>query len=133
MGDSPETIDFDDFLKVEIHTGTVVDVNAKALELIGHAADDVIGTPAIALHPDGEARRYMNLETLVTCPVTVDHWEAELKDLIERHAAETRSRKAAEILSNWESARAHFLQVCPKEMLDKLTQPLAHDSKVVSA
>ena len=35
------------------------------------------------------------METLVTCPVTVQHWETQLLDLVERHARETGSRKAA--------------------------------------
>jgi glutamate synthase (NADPH/NADH) large chain len=75
----------------------------------------------------------MNMETLVTCPVTVAHWEAQLKGLIERHAAETGSRKAADILQHWDVERANFLQVCPKEMLIHLPHPLSLQEAAVPA
>ncbi|WP_424832277.1 glutamate synthase large subunit [Ruegeria sp.] len=86
------------------------------------------------LYDPGElAERLMNTETLVTCPVTVDHWEGQLKALIERHAAETGSRKAADILQHWEVEKSNFLQVCPKEMLNKLPHPLAVETAAVPA
>ena len=91
------------------------------------------GGMAYVHDPDGSAEELMNLETLVTCAVTVPHWEAELKGLIERHAAETGSRKAREILHHWHSERANFIQICPKEMLAHLTQPLSLDSEAVPA
>jgi len=83
--------------------------------------------------PEGEALPLMNLETLVTCPVTVPHWEAELKGLIERHAAETGSRKAADILQHWDLEKGNFLQVCPKEMLGKLGHPIGIEDAAVPA
>jgi len=73
------------------------------------------------------------METLVTCPVTVDHWENQLKDLIEAHLAETGSRRAHEILQDWDITRTQFVQVCPKEMLDKLPVPLGLDEAAVPA
>jgi glutamate synthase (NADPH/NADH) large chain len=75
----------------------------------------------------------MNLETIVVCPVTVDHWEAQLRGLIERHAAETGSRRAAAILQNWEAERGRFLQVCPKEMVAKLAHPLGIERRAIPA
>jgi glutamate synthase (NADPH/NADH) large chain/glutamate synthase (ferredoxin) len=83
--------------------------------------------------PDGMAEELMNLETLVTCAVTEPHWEAELKGLVERHAAETGSLKARQILTDWAEERAHFIQVCPKEMLPHLAHPLSRDPEAVPA
>jgi len=83
--------------------------------------------------PEGRAAALMNMTTLVTCPVTVAHWEAELKGLIRRHAAETGSRSADEILRNWDIERGNFVQVCPKEMLDKLSHPLGIEERAVPA
>ncbi|MBB1490192.1 glutamate synthase large subunit [Paracoccus sp. MC1854] len=83
------------------------------------------GGMAYLYDPRRVAERYINAETLVTCPVTVAHWEAELRGLIERHGAETGSRRAADILADWERERAHFLQLCPREMLPHLKHPLA--------
>ncbi|WP_300531836.1 glutamate synthase large subunit [uncultured Mameliella sp.] len=82
------------------------------------------GGMAYIYDPEGTARQMMNLESLVTCPVTVTAWEDQLKGLIERHVEETASRKGKDILLNWDLEKAHFVQVCPKEMLDKISHPL---------
>ncbi|MEM7319493.1 MAG: glutamate synthase large subunit, partial [Pseudomonadota bacterium] len=91
------------------------------------------GGMAYLYDPDNEAETLMNTETLVTCQVTVSHWEYQLKGLIERHAIETRSRKAADILQHWEVEKASFLQVCPVEMLDKLPHPIGIEKAAVPA
>ncbi|WP_062561857.1 glutamate synthase large subunit [Paracoccus aminovorans] len=83
------------------------------------------GGMAYLYDPEGLARDYVNAETLILCPVTQAHWEAELKGLIERHARETRSRRAEDILQNWEEEKPNFLQVCPREMLPHLKHPIA--------
>ena len=91
------------------------------------------GGMAYLYDPDGAALINMNLETLVTCPVAEGHWERQLQDLIARHAAETGSRKAEDILQHWDIERGNFLQICPKEMLDKLPYPLATEARAVPA
>jgi glutamate synthase (NADPH/NADH) large chain len=91
------------------------------------------GGMAYLYDPEGKAQALMNMETLVTCPVTVDHWMDQLKTLIERHALETNSRKAADILQHWDVEKANFLQVCPKEMLNKLSHPLTNEVEAVPA
>ncbi len=91
------------------------------------------GGMAYLYDPDGVAEDYMNLESLVTCAVSHPHWEAQLQGLIERHAKETGSCKASEILQNWEAERVNFLQVCPKEMLVHLPHPLSEEPKAVPA
>ena len=83
------------------------------------------GGMAYLYDPEGLARDYVNAETLILCPVTQPHWEEQLKSLVERHARETRSRRAEEILQNWQEERQHFLQVCPREMLPHLKHPIA--------
>ena len=75
----------------------------------------------------------MNMETLLTCPVTIEHWEAQLKGLIEQHVAETGSRKAEEILLHWDSEQQNFLQVCPKEMLVHLPHPISEEPAAMPA
>jgi len=91
------------------------------------------GGMAYLYDPEGRADSVLNMETLVTCPVTVDHWENQLKGLIERHLAETGSRKAADILQHWETEKANFLQICPKEMLIHIPAPLSHEKKAMPA
>ncbi len=91
------------------------------------------GGMAYLYDPKGEARPLINMETLVACPVTVAEWEAQLKGLIERHLAETGSRKAERILQDWETEKAHFLQICPKEMLVHIPHPLSYEEKAIPA
>ncbi len=91
------------------------------------------GGMAYLYDPQGKADDMLNRETLVTCPVTVDHWENQLKGLVERHQAETGSRKAADILQHWDIEKDHFLQICPKEMLVHIKAPLGHDQKAMPA
>ena len=91
------------------------------------------GGMAYLYDPEGAAERLMNLETLVTCPVTVDHWRTQLEELIERHLEETGSRKAADILQHWDIEQKNFLQVCPKEMLIHLPVPLTLEEGAIPA
>ncbi len=91
------------------------------------------GGMAYLYDPDGLAQNLMNHETLVTCPVTQDHWSRQLQELLEQHLAETNSRKAADILQNWDREKANFLQVCPKEMLSRIPAPLGIEPKAVPA
>ncbi|MGP9790378.1 glutamate synthase large subunit [Roseinatronobacter sp. NSM] len=91
------------------------------------------GGMAYLYDPDGMAPELINMESLVTCAVTVDHWEDQLKSLIEMHAKETESQRALEILRNWDREKAHFVQICPKEMLVHLPHPLSYEADAVPA
>ena len=82
------------------------------------------GGMAYLYDTEGKTAPMMNMETLVTCPVSVAHWQEELKALITRHVAETNSVKAADILQHWDEELHNFVQVCPKEMLVHLPEPL---------
>ncbi|MBY6155110.1 glutamate synthase large subunit [Vannielia litorea] len=91
------------------------------------------GGMAYLYDPDGKAADMMNMETLVTNPVTVDHWIEQLHEMVSNHLKETKSRKAEAILQHWESELPNFIQVCPKEMLDKLSHPLTLEKGAVPA
>jgi glutamate synthase (NADPH/NADH) large chain len=91
------------------------------------------GGMAYLYDPEGKAGAMMNNETIVTCSVTVDHWMGQLEELLERHLEETGSRKAADILQNWDVEQHNFMQVCPKEMLVHLPAPLSEDVQAVPA
>jgi glutamate synthase (NADPH/NADH) large chain len=85
------------------------------------------GGMAYLYDPNGVTGELMNMETLVAGPVEVAHWHNQLRGLIERHVAESGSVKAADILQNWDTELKNFVQVCPKEMLDKLPHPVSLD------
>lgn len=91
------------------------------------------GGMAYVYDRDGNSDAMMNMETLVTNSVTVPHWEHQLRVLIERHVAETGSVKGADILSNWDVERRNFIQVCPREMLVHLPQPLSVEENSIPA
>jgi glutamate synthase (NADPH/NADH) large chain len=91
------------------------------------------GGMAYLYDPKGLSAPLMNSETIVTCAVSHPHWETQLRELIERHAAETGSQRAAEILQHWDSEKANFVQICPREMLDKLPHPLSDEAVAVPA
>jgi glutamate synthase (NADPH/NADH) large chain/glutamate synthase (ferredoxin) len=91
------------------------------------------GGMAYIYDPAGSAEDFVNMESLVTCGIGHAHWEAQLRGLIEAHAAETGSRVAQRILANWEAERANFLQVCPREMLPHLAHPLSDEPMKVPA
>jgi len=91
------------------------------------------GGMAYVYDPARQAEALLNMETLVTNSVTVDHWEAQLKGLIEQHLAETGSRRAADILQHWDTELANFVQICPKEMLIHLPAPLSIEPTAVPA
>jgi glutamate synthase (NADPH) large chain len=88
---------------------------------------------AYVYDPDGLAPTFMNMETLVTVPVTVDHWETELKSLILRHADETGSVRAHQILQDWDIEKQKFVQICPKEMLPHIPVPLSLEEDAIPA
>ena len=62
-----------------------------------------------------------------------DYWKNYLKKLIGEHYKETQSKIAFKILENYNYEVKNFKQVCPKEMLDKLLNPLFLKTKVSEA
>jgi glutamate synthase (NADPH/NADH) large chain len=91
------------------------------------------GGMAYVHDPEGRAPMLVNGETLVACKVAEPHWEAELKGLIERHLSETGSRRAQDILRYWDRELPRFVQLCPREMLDKLAHPLGVTPEAIPA
>ena len=57
------------------------------------------------------------------------YWEGVLKGLVEEHYRETASPRADAILAGWEYELPKFVQICPKEMISRLTHPLSDSTK----
>ncbi|MEQ9260189.1 MAG: glutamate synthase large subunit [Roseovarius sp.] len=96
-------------------------------------AAGMTGGMAYLYDPEGRTAKLINRESVVTCPVSEPYWLAELEGLIERHAEETNSRRAQNILQYWDLEKRHFVQVCPKEMLGKLEHPLGIEDEAIPA
>ena len=74
-----------------------------------------------------EADRFdllLNGDTVVAQRLGSAHWESVLKSLIDEHVKRTGSPRAKHMLAHWKQARGRFWQICPKEMLPRLKQPL---------
>jgi glutamate synthase (NADPH) large chain len=71
----------------------------------------------------------VNPESVVVQRLASPYWEGVLKDLVAEHAAETGSRFAEDLLRDWDRAIRSFWQVCPKEMIKRLPQPLTAEAE----
>lgn len=66
----------------------------------------------------------VNPEMVVFQRVVSEYWEDSLNSLIQEHFLETGSVFAKSILDNWKCELLKFWQICPKEMIDRLANPL---------
>ena len=91
------------------------------------------GGMAYLYDPEGLARTMMNPETLVAVPLNEGHYLGEMEQLIKMHLEETGSKKATDLLQHWDEERAHFIQLCPKEMLGILEEPIVGLDEAIPA
>ena len=50
--------------------------------------------------------------------------------MVLEHSNETKSLLSKSLISNFEDEIKNFVQVCPKEMLDKLKNPITLNAKI---
>jgi len=91
------------------------------------------GGMAFVLDMDGSFPDRANPENIVWQRVGSAYWEGVLKALVEEHALRTDSKWAKGILQDWDRRRGDFWQICPKEMLSRVPQPLNDDEEAVAA
>ena len=72
----------------------------------------------------------VNPESVIWQNVETDYWKNFLKNLVLEHSNETESLISRDLISNFENEINNFIQVCPKEMLDKLDNPMTLKTKV---
>jgi glutamate synthase (NADPH/NADH) large chain len=96
--------------------------------ILGRAGDNfaagMSGGMAFVYDQDGDFERRVNQDSVVLTRLASAHWEGVVHDLITEHAHETGSKWAAGLLAEWDRTRARLWQICPKEMLTRLAQPL---------
>uniref|UniRef100_UPI000AA02B24 GltB/FmdC/FwdC-like GXGXG domain-containing protein n=1 Tax=Pelagibacter ubique TaxID=198252 RepID=UPI000AA02B24 len=66
----------------------------------------------------------VNPESVVWQQVETEFWIDNLKNLLIDHAKNTDSKLSNKILKDFDNQLKNFIQVCPKEMLDKLDNPI---------
>ncbi len=91
------------------------------------------GGMAFVYDADTSFETRANPDSIVWQRLASAHWETVLRDLIEAHVAATDSKWAASLLDEWERAVGRFWQVVPKEMLERLPEPLDDSAELVAA
>jgi len=98
------------------------------------------GGIAYVLDMNHDLYQRLNKQLVSMSEVTDSHDETILKDLIEKHAKETKSELAKKILSDWKNYLPHFKKIVPNDyqrMLNEIAKAesrgLPHDEAVLEA
>ncbi len=96
--------------------------------ILGEVGDNfaagMTGGMAFVYDAHNNFEKKVNPDSVIWQRPKTKYWIKFLKDLIFEHFKETNSIFANNLLNNFENEIINFFQVCPKEMLDKLDQPL---------
>ena len=96
--------------------------------ILGEVGDNfaagMTGGMAFVYDPTKEFEKRVNPETVVWQTIETEYWISFLKLLIKEHYDETNSNFSKKIFQNFDEEIKNFIQVCPKEMLDKLENPI---------
>ncbi|MCP5432077.1 MAG: glutamate synthase large subunit [Alphaproteobacteria bacterium] len=96
-------------------------------------AAGMTGGMAFVYDRTGSFPDYLNEESVVHQRLASSYWEGRLKALVEQHYAETGSQLARTLLTHWDLEAARFWQICPREMLKRLAQPLTEEGAAAKA
>ncbi len=91
------------------------------------------GGMAFIYDPENQFDKKVNPESVVWQTPETKFWIEHLRKLIQEHAIETNSTISKKIVTNFENEINNFVQVCPKEMLDKLENPISNKKLVGQA
>jgi glutamate synthase (NADPH/NADH) large chain len=82
------------------------------------------GGMAFVYDPEDVFNLKVNPETVALQRIDHPHWDKLLKGMVAEHVAETKSPIGARLLNDWDREVEKFWQIVPKEMLQRLAQPL---------
>ncbi len=91
------------------------------------------GGMAFIYDPENQFDKKVNPESVVWQTPETKFWIEYLRKLTQEHAIETNSTISKKIVDNFENEINNFVQVCPKEMLDKLENPISNKKLVGQA
>ena len=101
--------------------------------ILGNVGDNfgagMTGGMSFVYDPNHTFQNKANPESIVWQKLDTDIRITNLKLLIQKHFQETNSQVSKKILENFEQEIMNFYQVCPKEMLDKLKNPITNKQK----
>ena len=97
--------------------------------VLGEVGDNfgagMTGGMAFIYDPNKEFEKKANPETIIWQSPETNYWIDYLKKLLIEHNLETNSNLSKKITDNFDNEIENFIQVCPKEMLDKLSNPIS--------
>ena len=97
--------------------------------ILGKVGDNfaagMTGGMAFVYDPNNEFENYVNPSSVIWLTPETDYWKKCLLDLVRDHFKETESAIAKKILKSFDEEIKKIKQVCPKEMIDKLSNPLS--------
>jgi len=83
------------------------------------------GGMAFVYDKDLEFEKRVNPDSVVWIRPETKYWKNLLYNLLKKHYENTKSNHSKRILDNFEFEIKNFFQICPKEMLDKLENPIS--------
>ncbi len=105
--------------------------------ILGKVGDNfaagMTGGIAFVYDQNHEFENYVNPNSVIWQAPETEYWKSYLKNLINHHFRETQSKIAKKILENFKNEEKNFKQVCSKEMLNKLSNPLSLKTNISKA
>ena len=102
--------------------------------ILGEVGDNfaagMTGGMAFIYDKSEQFEKKVNEESVVWQNVETEYWKKFLKVLIEEHHIETGSSLSKQIIENFDEEINNFVQVCPKEMVNKLKNPISLKSNI---
>ena len=102
--------------------------------ILGDVGDNfaagMTGGMAFIYDKSRELEKKINPESVVWQSVETDYWINFLMKLLKEHFEETKSKISKKMINNFNEEVKNFIQVCPKEMLNKLKNPISFKSKI---
>ena len=96
-------------------------------------AAGMTGGMAFVYDPKDDFENYVNKNSVIWQIPETNYWRNYLKNLIIEHHKETQSKLSKKLLENFENEIKNFKQICPKEMLDKLSNSLSLKKNILTA
>ena len=105
--------------------------------ILGDVGDNfgagMTGGMCFVYDPDNTFQNKANPESIVWLKLETEFWINNLKTLIQKHFQETNSEVSKKILENFDQEIVNFYQICPKEMLDKLENPITNKQSYLAS
>ena len=102
--------------------------------ILGDVGDNfaagMTGGMAFIYNKSNEFDKKVNPDSVIWQNVETEYWIGFLRKLILEHSEETGSSISKGIFTNFEDEIKNFVQVCPKEMVNKLKNPISLKSKI---